>query len=165
MAETMTPSETAGITAGQIAKINENLAAALRKSGLQKDPVQKVLEDDGDQMIAEMVSAVRRRVEALLVPIPRGTVTVTLAELHDPDKYYQTREGLYVWGDFRERIISKAKPVKAGATYSVSYADVGRDSTDKTDKEIEAALPTDHLFDESSVCAVVAGLIATQPNG
>ena len=64
MAETMTASEIV-ITAGQIAKINENLAAALRKSGFSKDPVQKIIETQGDALVAEMVEPLRRRVEAI----------------------------------------------------------------------------------------------------
>lgn len=65
MAETMTPSEIAVITAGQIAKINENLAAALRKSGFPKDSVQQILETQGDTIVGEMVVVLRKRVEAI----------------------------------------------------------------------------------------------------
>ncbi len=60
----MTPSETA-ITVGQIGKIQEILGAALRKSGLQSEPIQQVLETHGDWLTAELVAVVRKRVDAM----------------------------------------------------------------------------------------------------
>lgn len=53
------------ITAGQIGKAQELLAAALRKSGLLSEPVQTVLETQGDQLAADMLGAFRKRVEAI----------------------------------------------------------------------------------------------------
>lgn len=61
MAKTVTPST---ITQGQIGKIQELLGAGLRKSGFSCEPVQQVLEIQGDLLVTEMVSVVRRRVEA-----------------------------------------------------------------------------------------------------
>ena len=62
----MTPSiEITPITPGQIGKINENLAAALRKSGLQSALVQVVLETQGDALTQELLETVRAHVEAL----------------------------------------------------------------------------------------------------
>ena len=89
-------------------------------------------------------------------------VGASLAERHDPALYYKIRNGLYVWSDFRTRIVAKATPVEAGTTVEVGYADLGKNATDA---EIEAALPTRHLFDEPAVCAIVAALIARQPEG
>jgi hypothetical protein len=65
MAKTMIPSEVTPITAGQIGKIQDNLTAALRKSRLLSEPVQQVLEHHGDAVVAEMVAAIRKRVEAV----------------------------------------------------------------------------------------------------
>ena len=64
MTKIMTPSET-GITTGQIGKIQEVLGAALRKSGFQSEPVQQVLETQGDSLAAELIAVVRKRVEAV----------------------------------------------------------------------------------------------------
>lgn len=57
MTKIMTPSK---ITSGQIAKITENLSAALRKSGFDRDSTQVVFEARGDALIVEFVSAFRR---------------------------------------------------------------------------------------------------------
>ena len=45
---TMSPSDT--ITPGEIVKINELLAASLRKSGLPNAPTQEVIEQEGAQL-------------------------------------------------------------------------------------------------------------------
>ena len=63
MAKTMSPSET--ITAGQIGKIQEILGAALRKSNLQSNPTQQVLETQGDVLATELVVVILKRVEAV----------------------------------------------------------------------------------------------------
>lgn len=68
MTTVMTPS---AITAGQIGKLQELLGARLRKSGLQSEPVQRVLANQGDAIADEMVAAVRRRVEAISSMIVR----------------------------------------------------------------------------------------------
>ncbi|HEY4509664.1 MAG TPA: hypothetical protein VJC15_01610, partial [Candidatus Paceibacterota bacterium] len=59
---TMTPSN---ITQGQIGKLCDLLTAALRKSGLPSEPVQQVIESQGDTLVAEMVATVRKRAEAM----------------------------------------------------------------------------------------------------
>lgn len=61
MEKIVTPS----ITAGQIGKIQEILGAGLRKSGLPSEPVQRVIETQGDSLVAELVSTVRKHVEAV----------------------------------------------------------------------------------------------------
>ena len=58
----MTPS---GITEGQAAKVEELLAAGLRKSGLPREAVQSVLKTQGPQMVAELVAVVRKFVEVV----------------------------------------------------------------------------------------------------
>jgi len=60
--ETMTPST---ITAGQIGKLQDLLGAALRKSGLQSEPTQQVIETQGEPLVAEIVAVIRKRVEAV----------------------------------------------------------------------------------------------------
>ena len=68
MAETMSPST---ITAGQVGKVQELLGAALRKSDLQSEPTQQVLENQGELLVAELVAVIRKRVEAVSKMITR----------------------------------------------------------------------------------------------
>ena len=72
MGKTMSPS--VSITPGQIGKIQEILGAALRKSGLQSEPTQQVVEHQGDALVAEMVAVVRKRVEAISGMIVRRVI-------------------------------------------------------------------------------------------
>ena len=160
MTKVMTPSVDT-ITAGQIGKIQELLGAGLRKSGLLSEPTQNVIEQQGDSLVADLVAVVRKRVEGQLLLAPRSKVSL-VSGVHNPDVFYQTRSGLYVWDDFRSRIVAKAKPVAADTKCSVAVSELTKDATDE---EIEGALPTEHLFDESAVCAIVAAMIEKQKNG
>lgn len=65
MVKSMTPPEVTLMTAEEIGKIQEILGARLRKSGLLIEPVQWVLEHQGDALAVEMVAAVCRRVGAV----------------------------------------------------------------------------------------------------
>ena len=64
MVDAMTPSKTV-VTAGQIGKIQELLGAALRKSGLPSDPMQQVLEREGEALATDMLVSIRKRVETM----------------------------------------------------------------------------------------------------
>ncbi|HSX25179.1 MAG TPA: hypothetical protein VLG69_04405 [Candidatus Andersenbacteria bacterium] len=64
MVQTVSPSATM-ITAGQIAKFLDLLAAALRKSGLPSEQTQQVIETQGDALTVVFVGEVRKRVEAI----------------------------------------------------------------------------------------------------
>lgn len=156
--KTMTPST----TGPQIDKAVANYRAMLEKFAPQfpADAVQKVLGQS--ELADEQFKVFRRRIEALLVLAPRGSEEIILAERHDPDVFFQTRSGLWVGNDFHSRIVANARPSDAGTTLKVNSAEFTRDLTDK---EIEEALPKEHLFDETMVCAVIADLIAKQPNG
>ncbi|MDZ4284359.1 MAG: hypothetical protein U1A28_00865, partial [Patescibacteria group bacterium] len=97
--------------------------------------------------------------------LSRSVLTVTLLERHEPDIFYRTREGLYVWSDFRDSVVVNASPTEAGTTFAISVADV-RGAV--MDWEIESVLSpsqsTDgeyvHLFDETTVCGLIAALLA-----
>ena len=93
---------------------------------------------------------------------PLTAISLTLSAAHDPASYYRTRSGLYVWESFVSDVVANAKPMMAGATFTVNVAEL---KSDATDAEIEAALPKTHLFDDSAVCAIVAEMIEKQPEG
>lgn len=82
MTSVVTPSEN-GITAGQIGKVCDLLTAALRKSGLQNEPTQQVLEHQGDALVADMMTAIRKRVEAVSNMIVRHVKVNRIREPQD----------------------------------------------------------------------------------
>ncbi len=92
-----------------------------------------------------------------------ASMTVKLTERVDPDAFYRTRPGLYVWDGFRTLVVAKAHPIDpADSVYSIESFQLTRDAVDD---EIENSLSKSHLFGETLVCAVIAGLIAKQPKG
>ena len=106
-------------------------------------------------------SAGQTRTQASVLT-PRGSVSLTLSQPHDPDAFYRTRSGLYAWKDFRDRIVTNAKLVPTGTTYQLAVFEL---KEWVTDEQIEAVLPEHHLFNESALCAIVAELIGKQRNG
>ena len=90
------------------------------------------------------------------------SAVVTLTERHDPDAFFKTRSGLWVSDSFLDLVVTKAKPTEAGQSLTAKPQTLGRDASDA---EIEAELGRAHLFDESALCALIAGLIIAQPEG
>lgn len=87
---------------------------------------------------------------------------VKAASAINPQEFFKTREGLYVWSDFKERISDKAEVLKEGVEFTLnSY----KTTKDATDEEIESDLPEKHIFSESEVCVIIADLISKQPKG
>ena len=78
----------------------------------------------------------------------------------DPDSFFRTRKGLYVWDDFRSRVVAKAEPVATIPSYR--HVELPRDMNDA---EIEAMLGDEHLFTETEVCALIADLTFKQEGG
>jgi len=92
--QNMTPS-TEIITLGQIAKIQENLGAGLRKSGILKDAMQMALQYNGPAIIRAMVEAVRKCAERFRYMIVRH---VTVDRNQNPfDALKETGCNLYVF--------------------------------------------------------------------
>lgn len=71
------------ITLGQIGKLFELLEPVLRKSGLQSEPSQQVLENQGSQVVGEMFAVFRKYVEASSNMILRH---VAVSRLHSPQQ-------------------------------------------------------------------------------
>lgn len=92
----------------------------------------------------------------------QGDITVKVESDINPKEFFQDREGLMVWDDFKPRILDKAEPTKAGAEFKLMSADFAKNLLDE---EIESALPKEHLFSETEVSALVASLISKQPKG
>ncbi|MDO8589902.1 MAG: hypothetical protein Q7R69_01345 [bacterium] len=144
--------------------INIGVATALPRLAEKYDPkvVLKALQGRGQIFAGHLGTALEQAINMMLVLEPRGSTTVTLTEEHDPVGFYLTRSGLYIWDDFWTDVVLRAKPTVAGTTFRVESYDMMQCAADKV---IEGALPKVHLFNETGLCAIVAGLIARQLKG
>lgn len=89
-------------------------------------------------------------------------IKVTTADKFDPAAFFVKRDGLYVFNDFTERIVSKAKKMKAAVEFPLVASDLTKPANDEA---IESELPKEHIFSETDVCAIIASLIEMQPKG
>ena len=155
--------------------VDTTLRKHLAKTRQLRNQVESMLlGDEGDVVEAELKKFVTKRPcwipskdpvraqEAMIFLVPCGTHTVTLTARHDPDAFYKTHEGLWVYDGFRNLIVAKAKPCAAGMAYNVAALEL---THDLTDAEIETSLGGGHPFDETEVCAIIAVLIENQPKG
>jgi hypothetical protein len=124
--------------------------------------VLKALDGKGEILADRLESALVNAIGSMLFLVPRNPVSITVGTRHDPDSFYQNRSGLCVWDEFRSRVVSKAKPTEAGTKFALDSHELGSRATDE---EIEDALPKNHIFDETAVCAIIAELIGKQPSG
>lgn len=85
------------------------------------------------------------------------------SETFDPNVSFQTRPGLYVWDEFRNRIVAATKTIRSVAETKIGSFDLVIASNDA---EIRAELPENHVFENpSEFCARLAGMIQHQANG
>lgn len=126
--ETMTPST---ITTGQIGKLQDLLGAALRKSGLMSEPTQQVIETQGEPLVVELVTVIRKRVEAISKMIVRR-VKVNRSRTHQ-QALDATGRAQYVNSEVLE-----TAPKGDGEEVNVYFFDLDYDSTpDELDREME----------------------------
>ena len=99
-------------------------------------------------------------VPSVLSPFQAFSTTIT--ETRDPGNFFCDRSRLYVWGDYRYRIVSKAKSVETDVVITAKWANLEQDAADK---EIGLALGEGHIWEESTLCAFVAQHISEQEGG
>jgi hypothetical protein len=88
-----------------------------------------------------------------------GERSIEITRKRDPAEFYRNRAGLWVSNDFQRLVVAKATPVDAGAIFKITCDTLAEDFFDLS---LEEDLPTDHLFDESGVSAIVAEMISRQ---
>jgi len=95
---------------------------------------------------------------------PADTITLPASKKRfNPDEYYQTCDGLYVWDDFSDRIIPATSPIRQVPEMEVRAFDLDKSMNDA---EIRAKLPKGHVFEDASIfCAHLGGMIDRQPKG
>ncbi len=144
---------------------NIGVATALPKITEKfRDPkrILKAFVGRGEVFAGYLETALEAAIKRMLMLIRCKPVTVTLGKPHDPVAFYQARAGLRISDGFNDLVASKAKPVEAGAKFALNIDELAEPMTDI---EIEAALPENHIFDESAICAIVAEMISKQQNG
>ena len=97
-----------------------------------------------------------------VLEIVEKKIVVKSATKFQPKDYFKTRDGLYIWSSFEDRILSKAKSIKTSKPFKLISFELKKDLSDE---EIEKELPKKHIFSETDVCAVVAELINKQAKG
>lgn len=87
---------------------------------------------------------------------------VEISERHDPESFWQTRPGLYVYDDFRNRIVVAAKPTEAGAKFKkLPRLKLGRNATGE---ELKIARPNG-IWTATDFCPWLAAKLAKQADG
>ena len=80
----------------------------------------------------------------------------------DPQAFFKTGRGLYVWDDFVNRILSVARPTETLPQTTFESWSLLKNATDA---QIRSELPADHIFEDASTfCAYLASMIG-QPGG
>lgn len=148
--------------AGQLAELSRhvNVAAAtvLPRVAERLDPKSTLnaLAGKTEVFAGHLEIALKEAIGRMLALIPHEPIELTISELRDPDTYFQTRAGLWIYKDFRDLIVAKAAPVSAGMAFKINVDELGEHLDDE---RIEAGLSKGHCFDESSVCALLPELI------
>ena len=134
MTKIVTPSENE-ITLGQIGKLQELLGAALRKSGLMSEPTQTVIETQGESLVAELVSVIRKRVE-MVSNIIRRAVTVDRAKTAAQVIDTTGRRKWYI-----DEEVLAGMPLKGRTEDNVEFFELDYDPTvDELDREYKACI-------------------------
>ncbi|HLD25580.1 MAG TPA: hypothetical protein VJC05_00885 [Candidatus Andersenbacteria bacterium] len=80
----------------------------------------------------------------------------------NPHKFFVTRDGLYVSGDFRRLILPAAAPTNGTPACEIASYDLVRNANDR---EIRSELPEVHVFEVSDLLPPLAGMIERQKGG
>lgn len=155
-------------TPGQLNKLQTsiNIAVTTALPNVVQDLDPKITLRALDNRVAifagHMEVALKEALNKMFMLGNSGSVAVKVAERHDPDTFYRTRSGLYVYEGFRNLVVAKAKPTEAGTIFTLDHALLMQNMSDE---KIEASLSKQHVFDKTSLCAIIATMIAEQPEG
>src|SRR3989344_7122529 len=159
---------TTSFSQGQLTQLSNNIsiavATALPNVAKDLDPkiTLRALDGRGEIFAGHMEEALKQALNRMFMLGNNGSVAVKLTERHDPDSFYQTRSGLWVYDGFRNMVVAKAQPTEAGTVFKLDHALLNKNMKDE---QIEASLPKNHLFDESVLCTIIAQMIAEQHKG
>lgn len=165
MTTVMTPSESTTITAGQIDKAVAHYRDMLNKHQAEigsSEAMQQML--GKPDYLAAQLGVLRKHIEAVNVLSKRGHADILVGKKRVPKTFFKTRKGLWVWDGFRESIAARAEAIDAPTNFGVDFHEITAPNG-ATDASIETALGDDHLFDENTLCAIIAEMISVQEGG
>lgn len=93
---------------------------------------------------------------------PGDNVEIKTQTSIDPSTYFKNRDDLWVSSGFTDKILPDAKEVDTGADFKIKPWKLVQDAADE---QIEDVLGDAHIFDVSTLCAVIANLIDQQSKG
>lgn len=114
------------------------------------------IKDETGSRAARLEAAIEGVLKIMTTLIRRAQRSISISERRKPATCYQTRDGLWVHDRFRNLIVAKAQLIAAGTTFKFNEDELGENMADA---QIEARLPTNHLWDESAAGAVAVELI------
>mgnify|MGYP001618738111 CR=1 FL=1 len=133
--------------------------------GTVADIANRLSSEQGKVWHARFAEAAKQKLEPVKPPkllILRGSVEVALTKPHNPDEFFQTRTGLYVYDNFGTRVVAKARLTTAASRARLKRFELGQNMTDE---QIEMELGPNHNFSDDEVCWVIAEMIGKQPDG
>ena len=112
----------------------------------------------------ENMARQEKKIMPLLVFSDQSFATVTLDERHEPATFWRdTLEppARYVWPEFVSGVVAKAKPHDPSGIIKIPYAPLLRPA------KVRDILNSSGIgnFDPTDLCAIIAAMIAKQPNG
>lgn len=92
------------------------------------------------------------------------TSTIGMVDSFNPHEFFRTREGLWVSGQFIDRVFSQVSSAPMGINKKTPLQSHTLIEI-TTDAKIRQALPEDHVFEVAELCVIISSLIGAQLNG
>jgi hypothetical protein len=133
--------------AGWLMQFGCRLSEALRAAGYTNDDIHRLATEQGKDEMERGIAAFVEAVAGKLVNL---------------QEFFVTRSGLYVWNEFRDRILVIVKPAVA-LVHKLKHYDLPENMTDE---KVREKLGNGHVFEDASVfSATLAKMIDAQANG
>lgn len=141
----------------------EEIKMAARRAGATGADLKALSAKD---TFARILPVLRGLAEVVVTKRLRRVGTVSIPRRRkksDPREFFTTRDGLYVWNDFHDRILPVVTPVQSVRKASLPVFELTKAMTDE---EIRTELGNGHVFEDASVfCLYLEELLMRQKNG
>ena len=145
-----------------------DLAKAFERVGATPDEIHDIARKGNENLVCQFLKIYRENqriaeAEKTSHLAFHNNVNLPKREQFCPKEYFQTRRGLYVCVDFRDRILSVTKKTGKLPSAKITSYNIVKDSNNE---KIRAELSKNHIWkDASDFCSHLAGMIDRQPKG